>query len=111
MDNDYVLYYIPSADKTIYCYAGCGDNLSDEDIELGFNDYVNYAYFNGKVEPSAWEEDEFYDENESIDAGMYTFNNKNERFESMEFAVRTIMHDEMNIDFDTPIEFIGNVEI
>lgn len=43
--------------------------------------------------------------------GMYTFNNKDKRFESMEFAVRTIMHDEMNIDFNTPIEFIGNVEI
>lgn len=111
MDNDYVLYYIPSADKTIYCYAGCGDNLFEEDREQGLNDYVNYAYFNGKVEPSAWDEDEYYDDNESEDAGMFMFNNEDTRYESMEFAVRMVMKEEMNIPFNTPIEFIGNVEM
>lgn len=111
MDNDYVLYYIPSADKTIYCYAGSGDSLLPEDWEQGLNDYVNYAYFNGKVEPSAWEEDRFYDDNESEDAGMYMFNNEDTRYESMEFAVRMVMKVMLDMDFNTPIEFIGNVEI
>lgn len=111
MDNDYVLYYIPSADKTIYCYAGCGDNLLPEDLAKGLNDYVNYAYFNGKVEPSAWDENEYYDDYESEDSGMFLFNNEDTRYESMEFAVRMVMKEEMNIDFDTPIEFVGNVKI
>ncbi|MCQ2081638.1 MAG: hypothetical protein MJZ11_08260 [Lachnospiraceae bacterium] len=110
MDNDYVLYYIPSTNQTIYCYEGSGDNLLEEDREQGLNDYVNYSVMPGRVEPSAFEEDEYYDETVG-DGGMYMFNNEDTRYRSMEFAVRMVIQEMMDMDFDTPIEFVGNVEI
>ena len=83
MKKDYLIYYIPTKCETIMVYEGSGDNLIDEDLEQGYNDYVNYYTYFGKVsEQEFLDKDEDWDEG-SKDSGMWFFNNKEMPYDSV----------------------------
>ena len=37
--HDNIMLYVPSLDKSVFFYQGTGDNLLDEDIKQGLNDF------------------------------------------------------------------------
>lgn len=102
---DYAIYYIPKKDETLMLYYGTGDNLWQEDIDAGYNDYMNTYWYKGKVT-----EEEFIEKNGdwddgSYDGGMFMFHNgKLDRKD----IVNAVLKDWYNAYVDA--QFIGNAE-
>lgn len=76
--HDNIMLYIPSLDKSVFFHQGIGDNLLEEDIEQGLNDYCIYFVYNGKVSKEDYLRivEEWVPEWNSLDEGQWLFNNK-----------------------------------
>lgn len=76
MQSDYAIYYLPEKNETLMLYYGTGDNLTREDLDNGFNDYMNTYWYKGKVTPKEFlDKDDDWDEG-CYDGGMFLFNNQ-----------------------------------
>ena len=76
--HDNIMLYIPSLDKSVFFHQGIGDNLLEEDIEQGLNDYCIYFVFDGKVSKEDYLRivEEWVPEENSLDEGQWLFNNE-----------------------------------
>lgn len=99
IQEDYLAVYVPSKDETIMAYYGTDDNLEYEDIENGFDSYLNYYVYDGKVSlEEFYERAGDWDEGEK-DGGMYMF-----KSEQMPDNLRDLMPFLIEYHYDKPLD-------
>lgn len=82
--TDKVFLCVPSKNAILSFEPGTGDNLTQEDIDMGFNDYLNW--YTKEMNP--------IDLSEEADGGMVLFNNEVDPYrEDLRFAIPAVLHE------------------
>lgn len=79
--------------KYILLQEGTGDNLLWEDIQNGFNDYLNYYIYDSYADMLSDYDDGCINDEKCIDGGMWLFNNITHPYNSVTELIKPFLKD------------------
>lgn len=109
VQEDYLAIYVPEKDETIMAYFGTGDNLMSEDIEAGYNAYLEYYTYKGNVSLEDFYSKEGDWDDGAIDGGEYMYDADNSPEHIRELMPELVAY---HYNTETPLDFeiIGSVD-